>query len=107
MAALGEKIKKLRKEKVLNQADLAEQTGVTQQQVAKWESGKSTPPMDKLVLLSGLFNVGIDHLTGTDDESENTLLRRENASLRELLKVKDELIESLKSQNKLLSDRNA
>lgn len=57
-----EKLQGLRKEKGLSQEDLAEKLNVSRQAVAKWESGKSYPEIDKIVSISRLFNITIDSL---------------------------------------------
>lgn len=46
----------------MSQENLAEVIGVSRQAVSKWESGQSYPEMDKIVTLSELFHVSIDHL---------------------------------------------
>lgn len=46
----------------MSQGDLAERLNVSRQSVSKWETGASVPELDKLVLLSELFQVTIDEL---------------------------------------------
>jgi transcriptional regulator with XRE-family HTH domain len=58
----AEKMQKLRKQKGMSQENLAELIGVSRQAVSKWESGQSYPEMDKVLSLSELFNVSVDHL---------------------------------------------
>ena len=50
------RIKYYRKKNIFSQADIAERIGVSQQAVAKWETGKSMPRADKLPLLAKLLN---------------------------------------------------
>ncbi|MCD8341729.1 MAG: helix-turn-helix domain-containing protein [Clostridiales bacterium] len=59
---LADRIQTLRKEKGISQEELAEQAGVSRQAVSKWESGQSTPELEKLVLLSDYFGVTTDYL---------------------------------------------
>lgn len=59
---LGGKIAKLRAEHHLSQGDLAEKMGVSRQSISKWETGSSVPDLDKLVILSELFDVSLDTL---------------------------------------------
>ena len=61
-----EKLITLRKQKLLSQEQLAEKLDVTRQTVSKWELGQSRPDMDKLTVMSKLFNVSIDTLTNDD-----------------------------------------
>lgn len=59
---LSDRIQNLRKVKGLSQEDLAEALGVSRQAVSKWESGQSSPDLDKIVQLSEYFDVSTDHL---------------------------------------------
>lgn len=62
---LSETIYTLRRRSGLSQEQLAEKVGVSRQAVSKWESGLSTPELDKLQALSRCFQVSIDELTGS------------------------------------------
>lgn len=59
---IGERIQSLRKTKGMSQEELANQIGVSRQAISKWESEQSTPDIDKVILLSELFNVTTDYL---------------------------------------------
>ena len=61
---LSEKIYQLRRKNGLSQEQLAEKIGVSRQAISKWESGASTPGLDKLRALSECFQVTMDELTG-------------------------------------------
>ena len=54
---IGNNIKRLRKINRLSQEKLAEIIDVSRQAVAKWESGKCYPDINKLIILSNIFNV--------------------------------------------------
>lgn len=69
---LGEKIAKLRAEHHLSQGDLAEKMGVSRQSISKWETGSSVPDLDKLVVLSELFDVSLDTLVKEQEPKEST-----------------------------------
>lgn len=58
----AEKLQSYRKQKGMSQENLAEVIGVSRQAVSKWESGQSYPEMDKMIALSELFHVSLDHL---------------------------------------------
>lgn len=60
----SEQLVTLRKQKGLSQEQLGEEIGVSRQTVSKWESGSSTPEMDKLIQLSNFFDVSVDYLVG-------------------------------------------
>ena len=54
----------LREKAGLSQEKLAEKLGVSRQAVSKWETGQSTPDVDKLMALSRLYGVPVDSLLG-------------------------------------------
>ena len=60
--SVGEKIAAARKAKGWSQEDLAWKTNVSTQAVSKWESGKSEPDKDHLVMLSGLLGLSLEEL---------------------------------------------
>lgn len=61
---LSENIYALRRKSGLSQEQLAERIGVSRQAVSKWESGASTPELEKLRLLCQCFQISMDALTG-------------------------------------------
>lgn len=62
MEEMGARLSKLRRDKNLNQEELAENLGVSRQAVSKWERGESTPDICNLIALSELYDVSIDYL---------------------------------------------
>jgi transcriptional regulator with XRE-family HTH domain len=67
MAKFGERLKELRKEAGLQQADIQIITGArSQQTVSSWENGV-VPKLSKLVILAKHFNVTVDYLVGSSD----------------------------------------
>ncbi len=65
----GIRIKELRKNKKWTQKELANKIDVRFPQLNKYECGLHTPPMDKLVKLSEVFDTTIDYLlTGNRTE---------------------------------------
>lgn len=74
---LSETIYRLRRRAGLSQEQLAETIGVSRQAISKWESGTSTPELDKLLALSECFHVTLDELTGgTPCEADTGSVRR-------------------------------
>lgn len=59
---LADRIQHLRKTRGLSQEDFADKMGVSRQAVSKWESEQSTPDLDRIVLMSELFEVTTDYL---------------------------------------------
>ena len=57
-----ENLQHLRRASGMTQERLAEVLGVSRQSVTKWESGRSTPEMDKLIKMCGLFGCTLDEL---------------------------------------------
>jgi len=76
----NEKLQKLRKEKKLSQEQLADQLDVSRQAVSKWESGQTYPEMDKLIMLSKIFECSLDDLTN-DEISEISKEAKQKANL--------------------------
>lgn len=62
------RIKDLREDRDLNQAEIAEIIKTTQQQYSKIETGKSDISGEKLCLLAEFYNVSADYILGLTDE---------------------------------------
>jgi len=60
--ALGERIRQLRKEAGLSQAELADKIGADPGRVSRYEAGRITPSAEALVRLAETLNVSIAHL---------------------------------------------
>ena len=60
---LGAHIKEHRKEKGLSQDDLAERIYVSHQTISNWETGRTYPDVQSLLLLSNVFEVTVDSLS--------------------------------------------
>lgn len=70
---LGEKIKYYRRSKNLSQENLAEKVGVSRQAVTKWESNKSSPTTNNLIIIGEVLGVPIKDLTsGTPISKKDT-----------------------------------
>lgn len=65
----------LRKAEGLTQAELAARFRVTQQAVAKWESGAASPDPDIVAGLAALFHVSADYLLGGEDAPRFPLVK--------------------------------
>ncbi len=62
------RIKSLRQENNISQAELAEKVGVSQQCVSEWERGKTEPTLGFIVKLADTFDVTTDYITCRIDE---------------------------------------
>ena len=59
---IADRIQYLRKQNGLSQEELADKIGVSRQAVSKWESEQSTPDLDKIIVMSDLFEVTTDYI---------------------------------------------
>lgn len=64
---VADRIKFLREEKGLSQAELAKQLGITRSSVNAWELGISVPSTQYIVELAHIFKVSTDYLLGVDN----------------------------------------
>ncbi len=58
----GMQIKKIRTERKLTQAQMAEQLNVTRQAVSNWENNRNLPDIEMLILMSRVFQISLDEL---------------------------------------------
>lgn len=68
---LGENIYRLRTERNLSQADLADALEVSRQSVSKWENNSAVPELEKLLKMAQIFGVTIDELV-TGEKKKDT-----------------------------------
>lgn len=69
---LSAKLKEARQKKGLSQNTVAEMLNVSRQAVSRWETGKGSPDINTLPMLSELYDVSIDELFGHETSvSEN------------------------------------
>lgn len=61
------RLKELRADKNLSQADLAIATGLTQGAITYWETGQRVPNAKAIIILARFFDVSIDYLLGEKD----------------------------------------
>ncbi len=70
---MGERLLQLRMEHNLTQEDVAERLDVSRQSVSKWELDKTYPDVDKLLMLSNMYQVSLDELVkGSNGQSIDT-----------------------------------
>jgi transcriptional regulator with XRE-family HTH domain len=63
---MGMRLKKLRGERGLSQAQLAELSGIPKGTLIQWEYGLRTPLLDAAVMLADALDVSLDELAGRD-----------------------------------------
>lgn len=79
MLSFGQRLKMLRREAELSQADLAEAIGVSVQSVSKWECDSNMPDVSMLLPLSSVLGVTADCLlgAGTNEKEDAEALEKE------------------------------
>jgi len=96
---LGQRLKKVRIEKGLSQADVAEFLNISRQSISRWETDKSYPDIDNLVDLSRYYDISIDELL-----TKTKVLQREiNEKTEQMNRNIEEIEEKQKKLNHLLS----
>lgn len=61
------RLKDMREDRDLKQADIAKILNTTQEQISKWERGIQLMGIDKYMILAEYYNVSIDYLCGLID----------------------------------------
>ena len=80
----------LRKQHHMTQEDLAQELGVTNQSVSKWESGQCCPDIQLLPMIADLFSISIDELLGhTPTSTADDILLQVRARTTELTEGED------------------
>ena len=94
----GKRIQKLRKERELTQEQLAEKLNVSQNTIAKIESGLRRPSIDFLLEISVFFNVSTNYLVfgvhaeDVEDEKLKKDIDEAIKTIEKLLEKKEELL---------------
>lgn len=85
---LGYRIKRLRKDKLLSQAQLGKLLGVSKVSVSGYENGNRIPSTDTLVKMVDVFNTSADFILGRevnavceDDDNISILLSSQDISI--------------------------
>ena len=95
---LGNKIAELRKEKGMTQEALANQLGVSNQAVSKWEANQSCPDIQLLPVLADFFEISLDNLFGREkqimvnEQTQTELPWEDDGKLRAVIYVGHSLI---------------
>lgn len=67
---LGQRLRQLRKEKSLTLQQVADELGVTRACVSKWETGTSSPDLNRLVSLANVFGLAARDLLGDSPHAD-------------------------------------
>lgn len=68
MVDFGDRLKELRKQIGLNQAELAEKMSVTKSVISYYENRERAPSPEILIKLASIFHVSTDYLLGLENE---------------------------------------
>ena len=108
----AERLKTLRKQVKLTQAQIAEKLNISQQAYASWERGAKKPTQENLVKIAQILDVSIDYLVGNSEEKSDELdniellFRMNSKGLTEKEKeiFKKELIEFMEKRKKAFEE---
>lgn len=64
---INEALKYQRETANLSQSQLAKLTGISQQKLSYYESGKHSPSIDDCIVLANFYGITIDELVGRKD----------------------------------------
>lgn len=70
----AERLNELRKNKGLNQPELAKELNVAKQTVSNWENNNRTPDNEMLIKIANYFDVSLDYLLGRTDNPNYSVL---------------------------------
>ena len=65
---IGDKLKKLRRNRDLTQEEVAAHIGISYQAISKWERGDGYPDITMLPTLANYFGVSVDYLLGNETD---------------------------------------
>lgn len=78
---IADRILTLRKSRGMSQEELADRIGVSRQAVSKWESEQSVPDLERIILLSELFEVTTDYLLKGIEPEQEAPVKKEPGSM--------------------------
>ena len=71
MKMLGDKIKKIRKDKNISQQELADKLFVSDKTISSWEQNRTEPNLDMIVKLCDILEISVAHLIYENTERNN------------------------------------
>lgn len=102
---LGEQIKKYRSSYNYSQEELSEKLFVSRQTISNWETNKSYPDIQSILLISSIFNISLDELVKGDlPAMKNQVLNRKNDNTYSWIMLLSFLLTALSIGPILLSD---
>ena len=109
----AERLKTLRKQVKLTQAQIAEKLDISQQAYASWERGVKKPTQENLVKIAQILNVSVDYLVGNSEKKSDELgniellfrMNSKGLTAEEKEVFKKELIDFMEERKKLFEKR--
>lgn len=95
MVDFGNRLKTLRLQRNMTQADLAEMLGLTKSVVSAYETGLRMPSYDVLISIARVFKVSTDFLLGVEKKNDIDL----SGLTDEEVKAIKNLIKSMQGKN--------
>ena len=92
---IGEKIKKLRKERNITITDLGRIVGMSKSTVSMWEQGLRRPEYEELQKLSDFFGKSISYFLESDQQNVVTIIGRNGTHKK--FTLDDEQLKALES----------
>ena len=89
--AIGSYIARKRKEQNLTQEQLAQQLGVSNKTISKWENGKCMPDYSIIQTLCNAIHVTLPELMDCEDAAEDSVRVYDNEQILDLLRRTQEL----------------
>lgn len=68
----GENLRTLRRKRNISQEELAGKLNVSRQAISRWEQGNGYPEMEKMIALSKILEVTLDHLVSENDTADES-----------------------------------
>lgn len=90
MVDFGSRIKALRLQKKMTQAELANKLGVTKSVISAYETGLRMPSYDILIQMARIFKVSTDYLLGVEPKTSldlSGLTEEESTALIKLIQA--------------------
>ena len=89
--AIGSYIARKRREQNLTQEQLAQQLGVSNKTISKWEKGMSVPDSEQLIKIAVILETTVSELLGTqvENEEESTQLAKELSRINTQLAIRN------------------
>ncbi|MDE6312116.1 MAG: helix-turn-helix domain-containing protein [Lachnospiraceae bacterium] len=79
---IGQFLKKLRNEKSVTQAELAEVLGVSNRSISRWENGTTMPDFDLLIELAKYYDVEVGEILDGERKEDNMDIKTEKLMLK-------------------------